>query len=307
MSRTPALSRIGFGGAPLGNLFEAVDEDDAADVVDTAWDAGVRYFDTAPLYGHGLSERRLGRALAARPRDDLVISTKVGRLLRPADEPVDTIFAVPDAPGAPTPVFDFSADGVRRSLDESLERLGMDRVDLVYVHDPDDHHHEALAGAFPALVALRDQGVIRAIGAGMNQWQALERFVREVDLDVVLLAGRYTLLDRSGGETLLPLCLERGVGVVLGGVFNSGVLAAPSGQGTYDYAPVSPDIGRRVAALRDACTSQGVALGAAAIQFALHHPAVSSVLLGARTAAELVQDLEWADAPIPDTLWAEIT
>jgi D-threo-aldose 1-dehydrogenase len=290
----------------LGNLFDAVDDDDATDVVDASWDLGVRYFDTAPLYGHGLSERRLGRALAARPRDDFVLSTKVGRLLRPADAPVDTIFAVPDAPGAPAPVFDFSADGVRRSLDESLERLGLDRVDIVYVHDPDDHHDEAVAGAFPALVELRDQGVVGAIGAGMNQWQALDRFVREVDLDVVLLAGRYTLLDRSGGEVLLPRCAERGVDVVLGGVFNSGVLTGVDAGATYDYAPVSPAISRRVAELRDRCARHDVPLGAAAIQFALRHPAVSSVLLGARTAGEIRQDVAWADATVPDALWADL-
>lgn len=307
MSRTPPLGRIGFGGAPLGNLFDVVGEDEAMLVVDAAWDAGIRYFDTAPLYGHGLSEQRLGRALATRPRDELVLSTKVGRVLRPADAPIDTIFAVSDAPGAPEPVFDFSADGVRRSLDESLERLGLDRIDIVYVHDPDDHQDAALTGAFPALVALRDQGVVRAIGAGMNQWEALDRFVREVDLDVVLLAGRYTLLDRSGADVLLPRCVERGVDVVLGGVFNSGVLAGAGAGATYDYAPVPPDVARRVERLRAMCERHDVPLGAAALQFALRHPAVTTALIGARRPEELAQDLAWAAIDVPDALWAEVT
>jgi D-threo-aldose 1-dehydrogenase len=304
MTALPELGRIGLGCAPLGNLYEEVVEDEATAVVDAAWDAGLRYFDTAPLYGHGLSEQRLGRALAGRPRDDVVISTKVGRLLRPASMQIDTIFAVPDAPGALEPVFDFSADGVRRSLDESLERLGLDRVDIVYVHDPDDHQDDAIAGAFPELLALRDEGVVRAVGAGMNQWQALDRFVREVDLDVVLLAGRYTLLDRSGAEQLLPHCLERGVGVVLGGVFNSGVLAATTGDTTYDYAPVPSDVAERVNDLRRMCAEYDTALGAAALQHALRHPAVTNVLVGARSITELEQDLAWALVDIPDALWS---
>lgn len=306
MNRLPELGRIGLGCAPLGNLFASVDEDEATAVVDAAWDAGLRYFDTAPLYGHGLSEQRLGRTLAGRPRDDFVISSKVGRLLRPASTPIETIFAVPDVPGALEPVFDFSADGVRRSLDESLERLGLDRVDIVYVHDPDDHQDEAIADAFPALLALRDEGVVRAVGAGMNQWQALDRFVREVDLDVVLLAGRYTLLDRSGDAELLPACAERGVGVVLGGVFNSGVLAAGTPDATYDYAPVPVEVAERVADLRHVCAAYDIALGAAALQHALRHPAVTSVVVGARSAAELEQDLAWAHVEIPDALWSAL-
>jgi D-threo-aldose 1-dehydrogenase len=204
-------------------------------------------------------------------------------------------------------VFDFSADGVRRSLDESLERLGLDRVDIVYVHDPDDHQDDALAHAFPALLALRDEGVVGAVGAGMNQWQALDRFVRELDLDVVLLAGRYTLLDRTGAEELLPRCAERGVGVVLGGVFNSGVLADSStADTTYDYAPVPTEIAERVNDLRRVCAEYAIALGAAALQHALRHPAVTSVVVGARSTSELEQDLEWARVDIPDALWSAL-
>ncbi len=297
------VTRLGLGCAPLGNLFTAVAEEDAAATVGAAWDAGVRWFDTAPLYGHGLSERRLGAALAGRPRDDVVISTKVGRLLRPASGEVDTIFT---GVGDLEPVFDFSADGVRRSLDESLDRLGLDRVDIALVHDPDDHVDEALAGAFPALLSLRDEGVVGAIGAGMNQWQVLDRFVTEIDLDVVLLAGRYTLLDRSGGDVLLRRCLERGVSVVLGGVFNSGVLADPDGAATYDYAAVPPRVALEVDRLRRVCDRHGVPLPAAALQFGARHPAVTAVVVGARTAAEVAADVAHAAAPLPPALWADL-
>jgi D-threo-aldose 1-dehydrogenase len=301
-----ALGRVGLGCAALGNLYEARTDREALAIVDAAWDAGIRYFDTAPLYGHGLSEQRLGRALARRPRDEFVVSTKVGRLLRPADERIETIFELPGAHASLAPVFDFSSDGVRRSLDESLDRLELDRVDIVLVHDPDEHEEEALAGAFPALVALRDEGVVRAVGAGMNQWQALERFVRAVDLDLVLLAGRYTLLDRSGGATLLPLCYERGVDVAIGGVFNSGVLADAPGRDTFDYGPVPAPIAAEVARLRSVCQRHRVPLAAAALQFALRHPAVTSVVLGASSADEVVEDMRWAALPLPEALWADI-
>jgi D-threo-aldose 1-dehydrogenase len=304
--RQPDLSRIGLGCASLGNLYQAMGDDDATAVVDAAWDAGIRYFDTAPLYGHGLSEQRLGRALARRPRDTFVVSTKVGRLLRPTDVPIETIFDLPDSSRALAPVFDFSADGVRRSLEESLARLGLDRVDVVFVHDPDDHQDEALAGAFPALLALRDEGVIGAVGAGMNQWEALDRFVRSVDLDVVLLAGRYTLLDRSASDVLLPRCLERGVAVVLGGVFGTGVLADPVAHATFDYAPVPPAVARLVDAMQRVCENHDTPLGAAALQHALRHAAVTSVVVGAHTAGEIVEDLRWAELPIPDALWSEL-
>lgn len=294
------VTQLGLGCAPLGNLYEAVDDDDAAATVEAAWAAGIRWFDTAPLYGHGISERRLGAALADRPRGEYVVSTKVGRLLRRASGPVDTIF---EGVGDVAPVFDFTADGVRRSLDESLDRLGLDHVDVVLVHDPDDHVDEALAGAFPALLALRDEGVVGAVGAGMNQWGALDRFVTEVDLDLVLLAGRYTLLDRSGADVLLPRCLDRGVSVVLGGVFNSGVLADPDGAATFDYGAVPPPVAAEVAALRGRCAAHGVPLAAAAIQFAARHPAVTAVVVGARTAAEVRADVAFAEAEVPAALW----
>ena len=298
------VTRIGLGCAPIGNLFAAVSDTDAAATVDAAWDEGIRLFDTAPLYGHGLSERRLGRALAHHDRDSYTLSTKVGRLLRPpTDTAPSTIFV--GAPSlVPTPAF--SRDDVMRSIEESLERLSLDRLDIVHVHDPDDHESEALDGAFPALIELREAGVIRAVGCGMNQAEMLGRFVERVDLDCVLLAGRYTLLDRRGADLLLPRCLERGVGVIVGGVFNSGLLIDPDLHQTYDYAPARPDVVKRARSMRAACERHGVGLAAAAIQFALNHPAVCSVVIGARSAAEVRADVGDAQVTIPRALWDEL-
>lgn len=306
--RGPEVARLGLGCAPLGNLYTAIDDAGATAVVDTAWDAGIRYFDTAPLYGHGLSERRLGRALAGRPRDQYVLSTKVGRLLRPATGSAGSIFDLPrsDPASRLAPVFDFSSDGVRRSVEESLARLGTDRLDVALVHDPDDHEHEALREAFPALLRLRDEGVVAAVGAGMNQWQMLDRFVQQVDLDLVLLAGRATLLDRSGTEVLMPRCEEAGVGVVLGGVFNSGVLAAPGPDATFEYGALPDDVAERVGRLDAACGAAEVPLAAAALQWALRQPGVSTVVIGIRSPAELVADLAWATAAVPEALWDEL-
>jgi D-threo-aldose 1-dehydrogenase len=297
------VTRLGFGAAPIGNLFTRVADDDAGAAVDAAWNAGVRFFDTAPLYGHGLSEQRLGAALHSRRRDDYVLATKVGRLLTSAIVKDDDGFV--DTP----PVgwtYDFSYDATLRSLDASLARLGMDRVDLLHVHDPDDHAEEALRGAFPALRRLRDEGVIRAIGAGMNQSALLARFVREADVDCVLLAGRYTLLDHSGLDELLPLCSERGVGVIAGGVFNSGLLADPSPRATYDYAPAAPELVARARRLADVCARHGVDLKAAALRFPLAHPAVASVLTGARSAAEMAENARLFAQPIPRALWDDL-
>ena len=278
-----SVTRLGLGCAPLGNLFRAVDDDVAAATVDAAWDAGWRLFDTAPLYGNGLSERRVGAALRARPRNEYVLSTKVGRLLLPgADD--DSIFA--DAPDL-HPSFDFSSDGVRRSIEASLERLGLDRIDIVHMHDPDDHLDQAIDEAIPALVALRDEGIIGAVGCGMNVTAPLLSVVERTDVDVVLLAGRYSLLDRSGGDELLPRCAERGVAVIVGGVFNSGLLADPDTDPTYDYAPAPTPLAERARAMRDVCERFGVSLPAAAIGFALRHRSVTSVVIGARSPAEV--------------------
>jgi D-threo-aldose 1-dehydrogenase len=281
-----------------------VSEDDARATVDAAWDAGVRLFDTAPLYGHGVSERRVGAALAGRRRGDFVVSTKVGRLLVPDDgPPPPTIFR--DVP-AVHPVFDFSEAGVLRSLHESLGRLGLDRADVVHVHDPDDHADEALAGAFPVLRRLRDEGVIGAVGAGMNQAPMLARFVREAGVDCVLLAGRYSLLDQSGLTELLPLCQRDDVAVIAAGVFNSGLLADPRPGATYDYAAAPAELVARARRLDETCKRHDVPLRAAAIQFPLGHPAVRTVLVGARTAAEMAVNAALMDVPIPTALWDDL-
>jgi D-threo-aldose 1-dehydrogenase len=296
------MARLGLGCAPLGGLFAAVSDDDAQATVDAAWDAGIRYFDVAPQYGLGLAERRLGAAL--RGRSDFVISTKVGRLVVPAGagdgQDTDQFTGVTEELA-----FDFTRDGVRRSLEASLERLGLDRVDVVHVHDPDDHLALALAEAIPALCSLRDEGVIGAVGAGMNHAGPLLRIVLESDVDRILLAGRYTLLDRSG-EALLDTCLERGVSVIAGGVFNSGVLADPRPGATFDYAPASAEVIARAQEIGAICERHGVPLTAAAIQFPLRHPAVETVLVGARTAGEVHAAADAFEFPTPAELFDEL-
>jgi len=297
------VTRLGFGAAPIGNLFSAVGDADAAATVDAAWNAGLRFFDTAPLYGHGLSERRLGAALRARPRDEVVVATKVGRLLDAHVVKDDDGFV--DTP----PVgwrYDFSHDATLRSLDASLERMGLDRIDVLHVHDPDDHAEDALRGAFPALRKLRDEGVVRAIGAGMNQSALLARFVREADVDCVLLAGRYTLLEQPALADLLPLCVQRGVSVIAGGVFNSGLLADPSPRAMYDYHPAPPVQIEHARHLASVCARHGVDLKAAALRFPLAHPAVACVLTGARTVAEVEENARLFAAPIPLALWNDL-
>ncbi len=293
---------LGLGCAPIGNMFKSLTDDDAIETVHAAFDAGMRMFDTAPLYGHGLSERRLGLALAALPRDELTVCTKVGRLLA-AGEDDDSIFH--DVPPV-HPVFDFSADGAHRSLEASLERLGLDRIDIVHVHDPDDHADEALAGAFVALRRWRDEGVVQKIGAGMNQSALLTRFVREADIDCVLLAGRYTLLEQPALADLLPLCADTGTEVFAAGVFNSGLLANPEPGAHYNYAPAPADLVARARQLRAICARHGVPLTAAALQFPARHPAVSIVLTGARSVAEVQANAADAGRPIPDELWDEL-
>lgn len=297
------IGRLALGCAPLGNLFEAVSEQDACAAVDRAWDHGVRLFDTAPLYGHGLSERRLGRALRGRPRDEYQVATKVGRLLVPLEDgeaPADTIFVeVPPV----RPVFDFSADGVLRSVEASLERLGLDRIDVLHVHDPDDHLDEAESGAFPALLRLRDEGAVGAIGLGTNLASVASRFVGRVDLDWLLLAGRCTLLDTTGPLEVFDACERHEVAVLAAGVFNSGVLAAPAPGASFHYAPVPDDVLARVRRMEAACAARGVPLAAAAIQLPLRYDVVRAVLVGVRTAEEVDEDVALLDQPIPDDLW----
>jgi D-threo-aldose 1-dehydrogenase len=299
------VTELAFGGAPIGNLFSAVDDDAAAETIDAAWDGGIRTFDTAPHYGLGLSERRLGAALAHRPRSEYVISTKVGRLLedaRPGPDPEG--FAVE---AHFRRVFDFSADGIRRGLDGSLDRLGLDQVDIALIHDPDDHGEQALREAYPALEQLRAEGCLRAIGVGMNQTPMLTRFVTDTDIDVVLVAGRYTLLDQSAADSLLPAALDRGVGVMVGGVFNSGLLAAPAVGATYDYKTAPDALVARAQHLAALCARFAVPLRAAAARFPLRHAAVASVLIGARSAAEMTDAIRLRATPIPAGLWTALT
>jgi D-threo-aldose 1-dehydrogenase len=310
IGETPVwVTSLGFGAAPVGNLFRATTDDEAEGAISAAWNAGVRYFDTAPHYGLGLSERRLGSSLAGRDRRDFVLSTKVGRLLTPNPSPGGSDLAVGgfDVPDDLMRTLDYSSDGVRRSIEESLTRLGLDFIDVVYVHDPDDNVEEVIEVTFPALVKLRDEGVVRAIGAGMNYSEPLMKFVRTSDIDVVMLAGRWTLLDRSG-EPLLDECRRRGVAVVAAAPFNSGLLsrARPSSEGHFDYGTVSPALLARARAIAERCDAYGVTLPEVAINFPLRHEAVVSVVAGFRTEQQARTGAQWMDAKIPDALWDEL-
>jgi D-threo-aldose 1-dehydrogenase len=304
------VSRLGLGTVPLGGLYAEVAEEEALEVVRATWRAHTRFFDTAPVYGMGLAETRLGMVLPLFPRDSFVLATKVGRLLR-EDAPPDPALLDEDGPrfrGAlpMNPVFDFSYDGAMRSVEESMSRLKLERVDVVHIHDPDDHYDEAVHGAYVALDALRQSHAIGAIGVGMTRSPMLARFVREVDVDCVLLAGRYTLLDQSAQDDLLPACLARKVSVIAGGVFNSGILANPTLAATYDYRRASADVVAKALKIKALCGRYGVALAAAAVQFPLGHPAVASVIVGVRSVAEFKESLAAARTPIPSDLWSEL-
>jgi D-threo-aldose 1-dehydrogenase len=296
------LTSLGFGGGPVG-WRQTPDADGAAEaLLDDAWRAGIRYYDTAPFYGYGDSERRLGRSLARHARDDYILSTKVGRLIRPGHA---------DERGAPV-VFDYSHAGTLRSIEESLERLGIGRIDIALIHDIDATHgeaqprrfREALDGAYPALADLKAQGAIRAIGLGVNEWPVCEAFAREVPVDCVLLAGQHSLLRQEALARFLPFCAQRGIGVIIGGPFNSGILASgPVPGALFDYAPASLEIRARVRRIAAVCARYGVALPAAALAFTLRHPAVSAVIPGFADAQELSAGLDWARAAVPDGLW----
>jgi len=302
----PGFAPLVQGGAAFGGLYAPVDDGTVQQALEEAWAAGIRAFDTAPHYGVGLAEERLGAFLSGRPRDEFVVSTKVGRLL------VDD----PDAPTegdgfVDTPrrrrVRDYSADGVRRSLEESMQRLGLDRIDLALIHDPEDFLDAAVGEAAPALSRLRDEGVIGGYGVGTNFADVALRLVQETDLDTVLIAGRYTLLDRSAGSALLPACAERGVAVLAAGVLNSGLLADPgAADAHYDYALAPADVVARARRLQDACAAYDLELRAAALQFPLRHPAVRAVVLGAGTAAAVRDSMAQLAAEVPDALWDEL-
>ena len=303
-----SLSELSLGCAQLGNLYRVVSEHDARATVDTAWELGIRYFDTAPHYGLGLSERRLGSALQARARGDFVISTKVGRLLEPLPKVEGLDHDGYAVPATHRRVFDFSRDGIRRSLTESLERLGLERVDVVYLHDPDEHVQDVLDSGFPALAELRGEGAVGAIGAGMNDAAVLARLVRGTDMDIVMLAGRYTLLEQNSLDDLLPACEERGVAVVAAGVFNSGILARPEPpeQAKYDYIDAPAELLERARAIARVCERHGTTLPAAAIAFPLAHPAVVSVCVGARNPEQIGLNAARHAHAVPTGLWAEL-
>ncbi|MDF3144132.1 MULTISPECIES: aldo/keto reductase [unclassified Streptomyces] len=302
------LTELGFGASVIGNLYRVTPAADAAAAVDKAWGAGIRYFDTAPHYGLGLSERRLGAALRDRPRDAYAVSSKVGRLLVPNERPqgVDSEgFVVRDDLRRQ---WDFSRDGVLRSVADTLERTGLDRLDVVYLHDPDDHWQQAADEAMPALAELRDQGVVGAIGAGMNQSAMLARFLRETAADVVMLAGRYSLLDQSALDDVLPAALEHGKSVVAVGVFNSGLLSRdrPAEGMKYDYQDAPPELVARALAIAEVCARHDTSLPAAAMAFPFTHPSIINVTLGMRNPGQVARNVKLQGRRVPEGLWEDL-
>ena len=300
------VTRLGLGGAPMGALFTPVGAQTAADTVKRGYELGIRFFDTAPLYGRGKSERFYGDGLGGFDRDSYTLSSKVGRVLDPNESPTDEDDVYVEVPPYDV-VFDFSRDGVLRSIEESLERLGLDRLDIALIHDPDDHWEQAIGEAYPALAELRSQGVLGAIGAGMNQWEMPARFAREGDFDCFLLAGRYTLLDHSGLEDLLPLCETKQISVILGGPYNSGVLASDLGPDTtYFYQRTPPEVLETARQIKAVCDINAVPLKAAALQFGLAHPAVAATIPGPRTLGEVEENVAMAGFEIPAALWSDL-
>ena len=309
------VTAFGFGTAPLGNIFRPVSEDEAHGMIETAWDTGVRYFDTAPMYGHGLAELRTGQSLRWKRRDDFVLSSKVGRILKPARRQ-DIDFA-PWADAAPfTLHFDYSYDGTMRAFEDSLQRLALERMDICFIHDIDaftrgneqpEVFRQAMDGCWKALEKLRSEGLVKAIGVGVNEWQVCHEALKQRDFDCFLLAGRYTLLEQDALDEFLPLCVERGAAVVVGGGFNSGILATGARPGAkYNYAPAPADIMDKVRKMEAVCAEHSVPLPAAALQFVVAHPAIPSFIAGTRTVEQLKQNLAWFNHPIPAAFWSEL-
>jgi D-threo-aldose 1-dehydrogenase len=297
------VSQLGVGTAPLGGLFASVKDSDVDALIAKALELGTNYFDTAPFYGHGSSERRIGRGLQKVARSSFRLSTKVGRILVPGQstEPNEYVDLDPF-----TPVFDFSGPAIRASFESSLERLGIDSIDILYIHDPDDHMDQAIEQAYPELERMRQEGLVTSIGVGTNLAEIATRFVRETDIDVVLLAGRYTVLDQIALGEFLPLALERDVSVLGAGVFNSGVLVNPVEGATYNYAPATEDVLRRTRQIHEIITPHGVPVEAVGLQFPLRHPAVKAIVTGVRTPAELETNVQAFDIDVPEQLWADL-
>ncbi len=312
------FTELGFGSAPLGGLYRAVSDDEAQAVLQAAWDSGVRYFDTAPLYGLGLSETRLNRFLYGKRRDDYVLSTKAGRLLqvcKPEERTgIGKFFETPTR----REVYDYSYDGVMRSFEASLERLGVDRVDILYVHDlcifthgtkaaSDARIEEFMRSGYYAMLSLRDQGVIKAFGGGINEWEVCETLANRGDFDLFLLAGRYTLLEQESLQSFLPLCQKRGIGIVLGGPYNSGILASGAKPGAfYNYSEAPKEIVEKVRKINAVCDRHGVPMVTAALQFPLHHPSVVSVIPGGQSVQEVKSNRAYLDIAIPAALWSDL-
>jgi D-threo-aldose 1-dehydrogenase len=302
------VTRVGLGCASLGGMYGDIPEEQAYEVVRRALSLGINVIDTAPLYGYGSSEIRVGRAVQGRNRNDLVLATKVGRLLVPKDQGGDTSQDANWGTDSPLrPKFDFSYDAVMRSVEESLKRLQTDRIDILHIHDPDNHYEQALRGAYPALDKLRGQGVIRAASAGMNQSEMLARFAREGDFDCFLLAGRYSILEQGAMDELFPLCAEKNIGIMLGGTYNSGILASNLSVGAkFNYAEAPAHVLERARGLQTVAARHTVSLKAAALQFALAHPQVTCIIPGTRVPDRVNENLKLVDEPIPSTFWAEL-
>lgn len=298
------VSRLGLGTAAFGGLFASVSNQQCYETLRAAVDAGINFIDTAPHYGKGRAEVRVGNTVKNLDANQLVISTKIGRLLVSSNTDIDDFFL--DADNSVERKFDFTAAGVRASFESSLLRLGVDHIDILFIHDPDDYADDAVLKAYPELERMRSEGLIKAIGIGMNQTAIPTRLVRETDIDMVLIAGRYSLLDQSAADELLPLALERGVDVIAAGVFNSGILANPVKGATYDYMPASDELIARAQRIREVLDSHEVSLTGAAMQFPLQHPAVKSVLVGCRSADEVVRNFEEFDKEIPNKVWEDL-
>lgn len=310
-----SVTSFGFGTAPVGNIFREIDDATSDAMYQAAWDAGVRYYDTAPMYGHGLSELRTGQSLRWKTRDDYVLSSKVGRLLKPARR--ETInFAPWVNAGAFMMEFDYTYDGTMRSVEDSLQRMGLEHMDICFIHDIDvftrgadqpEVFKQAMDGCYKALDSLRSQGVLKAIGVGVNEWEVCHEALKQRDFDCFLLAGRYTLLEQDALNDFLPLCEARGAAVVVGGGFNSGILATGAKPGAkYNYSPAPQAIMDKVAAIEAVCADHAVPLPAAALQFVVAHPAIPSFIAGTRTVEQLTQNLAWFSHPIPPAFWADL-